>query len=109
MIYLSHTDVSQPASIPRPSSAMPEAGPVLELRNNVGRTVTVPAVSADDEPSRLYYRLQVTLPDGLKEGEYDYRLLSGGEVLSCGVARIGDYGHDIKDYNKNTEYEQYNA
>lgn len=66
-------------------------------------------VQPDGDSSRLYYILDVTLPEGIPEGEYEYKATAGGEVISCGLAIVGEPAPAVESYDKPVQYEQYNA
>ena len=131
MIYLKHTTESQVVRIP---ASAPKAGGVvtLEMVNTIDRGPAqafdfdqrvylvdsegafvhdaddLQIVVADSgDGSRLYYVLNVELPADMPEGEYEYRATAGGEMVSCGLAIVGEPKATVKAYDKLTQYEQY--
>lgn len=49
----------------------------------------------------------LTLPEGLADGSYEYRVEADGAVLSSGCAQIGDYDRWTRQYERKTIYKQY--
>ncbi len=42
--------------------------------------------------SRTYYNLDVTLPEGIVDGQYNYALADDeGVIVATGIAQVGDY------------------
>lgn len=70
------------------------------------RQVTVAAVA---DTSRLYYVLNVALSDDMPEGEYEYTATAGGEVISCGLAIVGEPKPSTVNYANTVQYEQYRS
>lgn len=57
----------------------------------------------DKETSRLFYTFDITLPEGLVDGEYAYTLYDENNVvLATGLLQVGDYKPDNKTYEQNT-------
>lgn len=65
------------------------------------------AVAAVADTSRLYYVLNVALTDDMPEGEYEYTATAGGEVVSCGLAVVGEPKPGTVKYANTVHYEQY--
>lgn len=62
--------------------------------------------AAEENSSRLYHKVLVELKDNIPAGEYEYTLSDEVGELSTGLLVIGDLENPIE-YNKVTEYEQY--
>lgn len=62
-----------------------------------------------EDTSRIYYFGAVTLPAGMPEGEYEYTAAAGGEVISCGLAYIGEPKPSVTQYDNTIQYEQYRS
>lgn len=62
-----------------------------------------------DDPSHIYRGMEITLPEGMPEGEYEYTVIVDDEVVSCGLAIVGDRVAPFQENNNTVEYEQYNA
>lgn len=60
----------------------------------------------DEMTSILYHKIEVALPDGIADGEYDYILEDALGELGCGLLVIGDIDAPIE-YDNTIEYEQY--
>lgn len=133
MLYFKNTTYIQTVRIP---ASGPKAGGtiVLELVNviNRGAPVTVSSdqsvrlVDADGRPvldadglqiiladmaatSTLYYVFDVALPEGVTEGEYEYKATVGDTVISCGLAYIGEPKASVTQYDNTVQYEQYRS
>lgn len=65
------------------------------------------AVAAVGDTSRLYYVVNVALPEDVTPGEYEYKASAGGSVFSCGLAIVGDPKASVVRYDKPVQYEQY--
>lgn len=66
-------------------------------------------VMAAADTSRLYYVVNVTLPEDVTPGEYEYRASAGGETISCGLAIVGDPKARVTSYDNHQQYEQYKS
>lgn len=55
---------------------------------------------------RLYVTVCLRLPEGLSDGEYEYRITVSGTLTNSGVAVIGQYETE-KQYMESFEYKQY--
>lgn len=106
MLYLKQTTKEQEAYIPR-NYATPSVG---------ATTLTLNAVMGDGELAvnvaamEMYdraYKLAVKLSKKVTEGEYEYTLRIGGEVVATGLAQVGDYKANIISYDEETDIEQY--
>lgn len=49
----------------------------------------------------------LTLPEGLPDGSYEYRVTADGETLSTGCVLIGVYDGSTVEYKKEISYKQY--
>lgn len=79
----------------------------LILKNTIDLDPVILDV-VDKETSRKNYAIDVALPEGMPDGEYEYTLENGGEVLSTGLLVIGK-AEESKQYIKSISYEQYEA
>lgn len=77
----------------------------LSLINNVTKTEYRFEVGA--VVSALYYDIEVSLDDGMSDGEYTYGLYDGDRLLSYGLCQIGEYKSETKEYNKKSKIIQY--
>lgn len=105
MIYLKHTTEEQILHIPREGRAVKGR---LSFRafSTINQSGFVDEVE-DMETSSLYFKVAITLKNVTPAGEYSYILEDEAGVLSNGILVIGDLESPIE-YNKVTEYEQYN-
>lgn len=65
------------------------------------------AAAAGAEKKSIYFVLGLNLPNLLQSGEYEYALLQDDVELARGVAVIGDYRRNDKQYTENNENKQY--
>ena len=79
----------------------------LSIRNTTDLRVYDFEVT-DKGTSAAYYTFDITLPDDIADGEYQYTLSSGDETLSTGLLYIqGKVNHPKEQYDKQITYEQY--
>ena len=76
----------------------------LEIIHSLSKN-TVNFTVDDLKDSALFYHFDITLIDGMEDGEYTYYLKDGDEVLATGLLQIGDYK---RDENVNTKYNDNN-
>lgn len=133
MIYLKNISDPQFVRIPV-SGPTPEGVITLEMENTINRggarsftyDPAIYFVDADgkyfhdadglqlvvgtvEDGSRLYAVIEITLDAGMPDGEYEYKAIAGGEVLSCGLAIVGDPKARVTSYDNNQRYEQYQS
>lgn len=76
----------------------------LDLVSNISKNVVNFTVD-DLKDSALFYHFDISLVEGMEDGEYTYYLKDGDELLATGLLQIGDYK---RDENVNTEYNDNN-
>lgn len=84
----------------------------LELRNNLTKQVYSFDNLDDKLTSRLFYTFDITLPDGMDDGEYTYTLRDENQsVKATGLLQVGDYKPENNTYTAQTHngYIQYNG
>ena len=132
MIYLKNTTDQQVVRIPASLSKL--GGTVtLEMVNTIDRGLALVMTfdqavylvdsegayvhDADDrqvvvamqgDASRLYYVLNVSLPEDVTPGEYEYKASVDGTPVSCGLAIVGEPRAAVTSYDNSVQYEQYN-
>lgn len=106
MLYLKQTTTEQEAYIPR-NYATPSVGAVMLTLNDVMGDGELAVNVADMEVYDRAYKLAVKLSKKVTEGEYEYTLRIGGEVVATGLAQVGDYKANIISYDEETDIEQY--
>lgn len=104
MIYLQNITEEQPLFIPK-EGRKAEGRLLFKAWSTINLSGFVTEVT-DLNTSVFYYRLSITLAETVPAGEYEYELSDGGGVLATGLLVIGDLENPIE-YNKVTEYEQY--
>ena len=107
MIYLQNITESQVLFVPK-DGAFPGGDLVLvfKAKSTIDLSVEINQGVIDLQTSNLYFRIAVTLPEGLPDGEYEYSLMNGENILSSGLLVIGENSHP-SEYNKEIQYEQY--
>ena len=84
----------------------------LKLRNNLTKVVYTFDNLEDKLTSRLFYTFDLTLQDGMDDGEYTYTLIDEDEhTVATGLVQIGDYTPNNNTYTAQTQngYIQYNG
>ena len=76
----------------------------LEIIHSLSKNTFLFGVN-DLEDSALFYHFDISLIDGMEDGEYTYYLKDGDKLLGTGLLQIGDYK---RDENVNTEYNDNN-
>lgn len=133
MIYLKNTTDQQVVRIP---ASLPKLGGTvtLEMVNTIDRGLAlvlafdqaiflvdsegafvhdadnrqIAVAGAKPDESRLYYVLNVTLPEDVTPGEYEYKASVDGTPVSCGLAIVGEPHAAVTSYDNSVQYEQYN-
>lgn len=84
---------------------------VLKLRNNLTKKEYTFDNLVDQMTSRLFYTLDITLFEGMDDGEYAYTLYDGNVVKATGLLQVGDYKPQNNTYTAQTHdgYIQYNG
>lgn len=72
----------------------------LELINNLTKNTIKLGEIEDKLVSNLFYSFDITLPDGITDGEYTYQLIDEGKVMSTGLVQIGDYEAEKSEYKE---------
>jgi len=116
MVYLQNITESQPLAIPRPCR-IPFGELTLQARSTVDLDKVMDVQVLDLRLSDQYIFLAVSVPAGCPNGEYQYTVSAGDEVVTTGLmilcqegegfAIIGDGDFSREEYNKKTTYEQY--
>lgn len=84
----------------------------LKICNNLTKVVYTFDNLDDKLTSRLFYTFDLTLPEGMDDGEYTYNLIDGNEaIVATGLLQIGDYKPNNNTYTAQTQngYIQYNG
>ena len=64
-------------------------------------------VQGPPDRTRLYYVVDVELPDGMPDGEYEYTVTVDDVRVSVGLAYVGTPAAVVKEYDNTVQYEQY--
>ena len=80
----------------------------LTIKSTIDLKVILSTEVVDKRTSAGYYTFDITLPAGIPDGEYEYTLQDGDDILSRGIITIQGKQEVTKEqYNKPIEYEQY--
>ena len=73
----------------------------LKLINNLTKnTIDIGGIE-DKLISAIFYSFDISLPEGVMDGEYTYQLINDeGKMVSTGLLQVGDYE------NSNNEYKE---
>lgn len=106
MIYLKNISYAQSLMIPR-NGRIVTGEMSLVMRNTTDQQETTLSVT-DLNTSGLYFHLEVALPGGVTDGEYQYSLKAGDIQVSCGLLYIGDL-QSPSQYERTITYQQYES
>jgi len=116
MVYLQNITESQSLAIPRPC-AIPVGDLTFQARSTVDLDTVMDVEVLDLRISDQYLFLAVSVPAGCPNGEYQYTISAGDEVMTTGLmilcqegegfSIVGDGEFSREEYNKETTYEQY--
>ena len=104
MVYLKHTTDIQMMYIPK--EGRNAKGDVFFKAWSTINQFGFSFDAAEENSSLLYHKVLVELKDNVPAGEYEYTLSDEVGELSTGLLVIGNLENPIE-YNKVTEYEQY--
>lgn len=107
MIYIENHTMMQTLYIPNSGIDAEGEDVLMFIRSTVdkGDEIAVPILYL--EAGVTFYVVDVALEGALTEGEYEYELRAGDEILSRGLAIVGDYEPEHQVYDKPIEYTQY--
>lgn len=105
MIYLQNISESQVLFVPK-NGSVPGGSLVFKAKSTIDLETEILQDVIDLNTSDLYFNIAVSLPGGLPNGEYEYTLTDGVQVLSTGLLIIGESA-SASQYNKEITYEQY--
>lgn len=104
MVYLKHTTDIQMMYIPK--EGRNAKGNIFFKAWSTINQFGFSFDAAEENSSLLYHKILVELKDNVPAGEYEYTLSDEVGELSTGLLVIGNLENPIE-YNKVTEYEQY--
>ena len=109
MIYLTNTTDAQPVFVPR-DTAICGGTLTFTATSTVELSRLLECTVLDLKATRIYYSIALALPEDATPGEYEYVLKDGDNVVSTGLMVVGEYTVDVAgEYDKPTQYEQYNG
>ena len=105
MIYLENKTDAQVIFVPK-STAVSSGVLRFTAKNTIDLSVEINRFVRDLHTSELYFNVSIALPAGIPNGEYEYTLSVGNNVLSSGLLVVGENAK-TSEYNKDISYEQY--
>lgn len=79
----------------------------LTIKNTTDLQVIYSQEVTDKQTSSQYFTFDITLPEGIPDGEYEYALTDGEVTLSTGIMTILGKASAPEQYEKDIQYEQY--
>ena len=107
MLYLQNSTEAQMVFVPS-NGEVPSGDLVLKAKSTIDLVTEIEVQVVDLDISDIYMHLSVVLDEGIANGEYEYTLTAGDEVVSTGLLIVGDLSHP-EQYNHAIEYDQYEA
>lgn len=121
MIYISKKDTKPSVKIPRNVSKLPSGDYSLLLRRTANRLTQDMARNGDywEDFSFDFYQGELVVTDSRlyhdasfvwhqpQVGEYDYRLMKGGEIVAVGLLQVMEELEIVGQNTVNLIYEQY--
>lgn len=91
MIYLANTTQSQTFLVHRTGLEQADNNGTFTLVSTIGNKAvrTLPAVIA--ERGVHYVSWNITLPEGINDGEYEFTLTQCGHTVNGGLVQVGNY------------------
>lgn len=113
MLYIANTTEAQAVFVPRNYEGEAPEDLAFSLRSTLDHTRPVDCGVLDLQVSALYYDVAFTLPGGVADGEYQYELTGGGQLLSTGLLYVGAQERGTapagtKQFNENITFKQFN-
>lgn len=72
----------------------------LKLTNQLSKVEYTLTGLTDLQTSRLYYMFDITLPEGMLDGQYSYQLIDDdNKVVATGILQVGDYVPEVTVHN----------
>lgn len=107
MLYLQNTQEAQALFIPK-NMAIPEGDLIFEAKSTIDLATKISLQVVDLNLTSLYLQMAVILEEEIPNGEYEYTLKAGEEVVSTGLLIVGESGKP-EEIETPIEYEQYES
>lgn len=79
----------------------------LTIKNTTDLNVILDTEVTDKGTSAGFYTFDISLPEGIPDGEYEYILQDEDVVLSTGIIKIQGKVNPDEQFNKDIAYKQY--
>lgn len=112
MLYIDKTQTTAALLIPTNGCELPGTGetPSLVVKSTPD-LLSVDLTGTWSYPSTKFARLDLTVPENLTLGEWEYTYAAAGEqgsrVLSTGILRVVQSEDEVTEYGTTTNYKQY--
>lgn len=91
MLYLKKSFESQSIFFPRTGLEDGYSQMELSLKSTIGNKQVFDAEVYDHNPYADYWNVIASLPDGMMDGEYEYRLIQEGKIVGKGLCYVGEF------------------
>ena len=105
MLYLQNTDEAQVLIVPK-NCTIPPGDLFFVAKSTIDLSTEINIQVANLDISDTYMHLSVIVPSGCPNGEYEYSVQVGSEIISTGLLIIGENTNPDQ-YEKPISYEQY--
>ena len=75
----------------------------LKLLNKITKQEILLEGITDNMVSNFFYNFKINLPKDAVDGEYEYTLIQDEKVIASGLAVIGNFVPEKKNYNNTTK------
>lgn len=79
----------------------------LTIKNTIDLNVILDTEVTDKGTSARFFTFDISLPEGIPDGEYEYTLKGGDTILSTGIINIRGKAENDTQYEKEIQYTQY--
>jgi hypothetical protein len=88
MVYLKNITTEQALFVPK-TGAVPQGDLSFVAKSTIDLDVKVNQAVVDLITSKYYFKFNITLPENLPDGEYEYSVKAGNETIASGLLVIG--------------------
>lgn len=108
MIYIDNITSAQPIALPLYAQPTGNSYELAIKRTTTGDNyITIPTTYTSQDS--LFVNLNATLPAGLSDGEYEYRLMCGTSIIGGGIIAISGSVYVDIEHNQDITYKEYES
>ena len=107
MLYLQNTEDAQMVFVPS-NGEIPSGDLVFKAKSTIDLATEIELQVVSLDVSEIYMHLSVAIQGEIPNGEYEYTVTAGDELVSSGLLIVGENSRP-EQYNHAIEYEQYEA